>query len=379
MRWKASVRQQHDVFNLRHVRHQNFPFSQIIHLTLRTAVAVHDSVTVQMMEAGKVVERTCGFDNLVAAAERLDGVFGEHQLVKFEIYAVGGIALHEQYRLAAAQKVDVYFLGQTSVEVEHLIVPGSFSGIETLDPDSGVVHTGSGEIDVVGIVNESTVGTHLLDGVPKCVHDAAVDKHARVVYHDDGVRTRVLHGAEVVKHRFFTVGQAQGIVFVVAALGCEEQLAALTQDFVFREDFLPPSHHIVQFGNRQTDLLAVERLRLEIQQLQKFVVQQQEQHFFKFGIGFGSKERRTFVRGIEKHVDRPLVLVFACFGENRPQRRHDKRPVAAIRNNLLAETCFTGTVGTDYGNLFYIFKHRCRSTVRPRRKFKVHVFRFISS
>ena len=47
------------------------------------------------MESVKVVERTCGLDNLVAATQWLDGVFGEHQWIQLRVDAVGVVAFNE--------------------------------------------------------------------------------------------------------------------------------------------------------------------------------------------------------------------------------------------------------------------------------------------
>ena len=92
-----------DVLHLGDIGHEDIFPAQVIHLLIAAAVAVHDAAALQLMEILQVTERTYCLNDLVAATQRLDGIFGENERIQPGVDAVLVITLDEQDGLATAQ------------------------------------------------------------------------------------------------------------------------------------------------------------------------------------------------------------------------------------------------------------------------------------
>ena len=95
-----------NILNFSHIGHKYVLVAQILHLLVLAAVAIDDAVAVEVVERAQVAERARGFYYLVAAAERLHGVFGENQRIEARVEAVSLVAFHKKHRFAAAEEVE---------------------------------------------------------------------------------------------------------------------------------------------------------------------------------------------------------------------------------------------------------------------------------
>ena len=175
-----------DILDLGDIGHKDVLLAQVFYLLVAAAVAVHDAAALELVEILQVTEGAHRLDHLVAAAQGLDGVFGEDERIQPGVDAVLVIALDKQDGLAAAQQVE-----QGRVEVaargHHLIVPCLGLGIIRLDPHALVIDARAGKLHVMGIVDEGAVGAHLLQHVPQGAHDAAVDESLGIIDQDGGI------------------------------------------------------------------------------------------------------------------------------------------------------------------------------------------------
>ncbi len=146
------------VFDLGDIRHHDLACAKVFYLMLVAPVAVDDPVRVEVMECGEVVECAGCLDNFVAAAERLDGVFREHERIELCIDRMDAIALDEEHRLARSDDSHVKLIGHSFLGGEQRVVPCHGCSVIVADPDDGGVVERRGKFKIVGGVDERAVG-----------------------------------------------------------------------------------------------------------------------------------------------------------------------------------------------------------------------------
>ena len=95
-----------DILHFCDIGHQDILLAQVVHFHIAAAVAIHDATALELMETLQVTERAHSLNDLIASAQRLNGLFSENERIESRVNAVLVIALNEQDGLAAAQQVE---------------------------------------------------------------------------------------------------------------------------------------------------------------------------------------------------------------------------------------------------------------------------------
>ena len=138
-------------------------------------------------------------------ANLVGGVFGEYKRIKLRVDAVHLVTLHKEHRLAAAQYVEVNFVGECGIGY-YAVVPSLARVVVAAHPHAHVVDARRGKFYVVRVVDERAVGAHLLYHVPQRLHDAVVQEYLGRIDKYHCPTHGIQHRAYVVKHRLLAVG-----------------------------------------------------------------------------------------------------------------------------------------------------------------------------
>ena len=213
------------------------------------------------------------------------------------------VALDKQDGFAAAQQVEQRIV-QVAAAGHHLIVPRHRLGIKLPHPHALVVDARAGKRHIVGVIDEGAIGAHLLQHVPQCAHDAAVDKRLGVIDQDGSIGHGIKHGADVIQHRLLAITQSHERVFVLIAHAGEHQLAVLAQHLVLGEHFLPFLDGDVEFGLGELHLLTHELVGLIVHQLTHLIAEHDVEQLVKLGLGNVFDLRIRLIHAVEQVVNR---------------------------------------------------------------------------
>ena len=232
----------------------------------------------------------------------------------------------------------------------NLIVPCAFLHIEILHPHDFVIDARSGEIDVVGVVNEGAIGAHLLDDVPHLLHDGVVEEERRIINKNHRSRHCVDGSTEIVEHGALAIRQTHRSHLVGTFVVLEEQFAAFAQDFIVGEHPVPSLGEAVEIGLVHWCRLVFEGEHFIFEQGEELIMEQQECEFLYFGIDIALYDLRAGFDAAVEHIYRAGHCVHLLFREKCLERRDAECMVADILHDFTTESGFSGTIGTDYSD-----------------------------